>query len=116
MSLLTKEQLKEILLIIEEEVNVDWPCSMLEMLHKWNEKQPPQTAREMYQRGYAAAERDLKLLVVVLKQQLAEKVAHIELEPQRQKDITAKQKIESFRSGYFRAILDLKPVNGADND
>jgi hypothetical protein len=60
MSLLTKEQLKEILLIIEEEVNVEWPCSMLEMLHKWNEKQPPQTAREMYQRGYAAAERDLK--------------------------------------------------------
>jgi hypothetical protein len=59
MSLLTKEQLKEILLIIEEEVNVEWPCSMLEMLHKWNEKQPPQTAREMYQRGYAAAERDL---------------------------------------------------------
>jgi len=51
MSLLTKEQLKEILLIIEEEVNVEWPCSMLEMLHKWNEKQPPQTAREMYQRG-----------------------------------------------------------------
>jgi hypothetical protein len=60
MSLLTKEQLKEILLIIEEEVNVEWPCSMLEMLHKWNEKQLPQTAREMYQRGYAAAERDLK--------------------------------------------------------
>jgi hypothetical protein len=59
MSLLTKEQLKEILLIIEEEVNVEWPCAMLEMLHKWNEKQPPQTAREMYQRGYAAAERDL---------------------------------------------------------
>jgi hypothetical protein len=24
------------------------------------EKQPPQTAHEMYQRGYAAAERDLK--------------------------------------------------------
>jgi hypothetical protein len=60
MSLLTKEQLKEILLIIEEEVNVEWPCSMLEMLHKWNEKQPPQTAREMYQWGYAAAGRDLK--------------------------------------------------------
>jgi hypothetical protein len=59
MSLLTKEQLKEILLIIEEEVNVEWPCSMLEMLHKWNEKQPPMTGREMYQRGYAAAERDL---------------------------------------------------------
>jgi hypothetical protein len=78
--------------------------------------EPPMTGREMYQRGYAAAERDLKVLVVVLKQQLAEKVAHIELEPQRQKDITAKQRIESFRSGYFRAILDLKPVNGADND
>ena len=60
MSLLTEEQLKEILLIIEEEVNVEWPCSMLEMLHEWNKKQPPQTAREMYQRGYAAAERDLK--------------------------------------------------------
>jgi hypothetical protein len=60
MSLLTEEQLKEILLIIEEEVNVEWPCSMMEMLHEWNEKQPPQTAREMYQRGYAAAERDLK--------------------------------------------------------
>jgi hypothetical protein len=60
MSLLTEEQLKEILLIIEEEVNVEWPCVMLEMLHEWNEKQPPQTAREMYQRGYAAAERDLK--------------------------------------------------------
>ena len=60
MSLLTKDQLKEILLIIEEEVNVEWPCSMMEMLHKWNEKQLPQTAREMYQRGYAAAERDLK--------------------------------------------------------
>jgi hypothetical protein len=39
MALLTEEQLKEILLIIEEEVNVEWPCSMMELLHEWNKKQ-----------------------------------------------------------------------------
>ena len=40
MSLLTEKQIKEILLIIENEVNVEWPDTMLEMLCEWNEKQP----------------------------------------------------------------------------
>jgi hypothetical protein len=110
MSLLTKEQLKEILLIIEEEVNVEWPCSMLEMLHKWNEKQPPQTAREMYQRGYAAAERDLKR-------------EPLSIDWAEAPENTAIAKVALFWVTEDNLMLgrkDLvsieKPVNGADND
>ena len=110
MSLLTKEQLKEILLIIEEEVNVEWPCSMLEMLHKWNEKQPPQTAREMYQRGYAAAERALKR-------------EPLSIDWTEAPENTAIAKVALFWVTEDNLMLgrkDLvsieKPVNGADND
>jgi predicted chitinase len=110
MSLLTKEQLKEILLIIEEEVNVEWPCSMLEMLHKWNEKQPPQTAREMYQRGYAAAERALKR-------------EPLSIDWAEAPENTAIAKVALFWVTEDNLMLgrkDLvsieKPVNGADND
>lgn len=42
MALLTQKQIKEILLIIENEVNVEWPDTMLEMLCEWNEKQTTQ--------------------------------------------------------------------------
>ena len=100
MSLLTKEQLKEILLIIEEEVNVEWPCSMMELLHEWNKKQtgiqvnvdwdiqaelvlapqkrePAQTAREMYQRGYAKAKDDLKREQDVVIQKLTEHLERV---------------------------------------
>lgn len=42
MALLTEEQVEEILLIIENEVNVEWPETMFEMLCEWNEKQTTQ--------------------------------------------------------------------------
>ena len=51
---------------------------------------------------------DLKVLIECLKQQLTEKIAQIKLEQQRHRIITAKEKIECFRSGYFRATRDLK--------
>lgn len=56
---------------------------------------------------------DLKALIGALKQKLAEQRSHRGLEQQCRKNITAKQKIESFRSGYFRAVQDLKrkPLN-----
>ena len=99
MSLLTKEQLKEILLIIEEEVNVEWPCSMLEMLHKWNEKQPPQTTREMYQRGplsidWAEAPENTAIAKVALFW------------------VTE----DNLMLGRKDLVSIEKPVNGADND
>jgi hypothetical protein len=58
---------------------------------------------------------DLKVLIASLKQQLAEQHSHRELEKQWRKNITAQQKIESFRSGYFRAVQDLtrKPLSDA---
>jgi hypothetical protein len=62
MSLLTKEQLEEIQNFHDDIGECTEPHEecFIKKLIEWNEKQPPQTAREMYQRGYAAAERDLK--------------------------------------------------------
>ena len=58
---------------------------------------------------------NIEELVVVLKQKLAEQIAHREIEQRHRKIITSQQKIESFRSGYFRAVQDLtrKPLSDA---
>jgi hypothetical protein len=61
MSLLTEKQLEEIQNFHDDIGECTEPHEecFIKKLIEWNEKQPPQTAREMYQRGYAAAERDL---------------------------------------------------------
>jgi hypothetical protein len=65
MSLLTEEQIAELIGIAS---NQSTSKDLYDEFHEWNGKQtlapqkrePAQTAREMYQRGYAKAKDDLK--------------------------------------------------------
>jgi hypothetical protein len=75
MSLLTKQQIADILWMSWDHGHFEWKGFKWDLM-RWNKKQtaqfeidwteappkrePPITSREMYQRGYAAAERDLK--------------------------------------------------------
>jgi hypothetical protein len=112
MSLLTKEQLKEIQNFHDDIGECTEPHEecFIKKLIEWNEKQPPQTAREMYQRGYAQAERDLKR-------------EPLSIDWAEAPENTAIAKVALFWVTEDNLMLgrkDLvsieKPVNGADND
>ena len=107
MSLLTEEQIAELIGIAS---NQSTSRDLHDEFHEWNEKQPPQTAREMYQRGYAAAERALKR-------------EPLSIDWAEAPENTAIAKVALFWVTEDNLMLgrkDLasieKPVNGADGD